>query len=487
MGEVARARAAFAESEKLFRETGDKWSIAAILSAQAGITDQLDVARALYEEVYAIFQEFEHKEQSMVSLSNLASIALLQGDTTRAQNLYEQTLAQARELQNKATIAFCLRGLGRLYIAHSDFDAAENHLHEALALDQETGHQIWVALSLAGVGRIAAIRGQALQAARALGAIDAFLKANAINLDNDDQLELGQHDSAIRASMTPQEFDAGFVAGHALTLEQALEEISRVAQEDKREAQPSVPASDVLRLYALGATRVFLGEQALGNWSYARVKELLFYLVTHPARTRAQIGLALWPDASPTQLRNSFSTALYHLRRALGNPEWIVFEEEQYRFNRALNYRFDVEAFELNLIQAGNARTPQTAIALLEEAINLYQGDFVEDYLEGEWFLLRREDLRRKYLDALIDLGRLRFQQADFVRAAGMYRRAIEKDEMLEEAHRELMRCYARLGERGQALRHYQTLEQIMQDELGSPPASESIALYQQLKRGEEI
>jgi DNA-binding SARP family transcriptional activator len=43
------------------------------------------------------------------------------------------------------------------------------------------------------------------------------------------------------------------------------------------------------------------------------------------------------------------------------------------------------------------------------------------------------------------------------------------------------------LGERGQALRHYQTFVQMMRDELGSLPAAESAALYEQLKRGEEV
>ncbi len=123
----------------------------------------------------------------------------------------------------------------------------------------------------------------------------------------------------------------------------------------------------------------------------------------------------------------------------------------------------------------------------MQAAIDLYQGDYVEDLFEGEWFLLRREELRRKYLSALLDLGRLLFTQGEHARAAETYRRAIEKDEMLEEAHRELIRCYARLGERGQALRHYQTFKQMMQDELGSSPAAESAALYERLKRGEEI
>ena len=117
----------------------------------------------------------------------------------------------------------------------------------------------------------------------------------------------------------------------------------------------------------------------------------------------------------------------------------------------------------------------------------LYQGDFVEDFLEGEWFLLRREELRRKYLDALLTLGQLLLVQNDYARAAEAYRRVIEKDEVLEEAHRQLIRCYARSGERGLALRQYQTLEQLMRDELGSPPGPESLALYARLKRGEEV
>ena len=148
-----------------------------------------------------------------------------------------------------------------------------------------------------------------------------------------------------------------------------------------------------------------------------------------------------------------------------------------------------MEVFEANLARARRvqARAPVRAIGLLQEALALYQGDLVEDFLEGEWFLLRREELRRKHLDGLLLLGQLHVTQQEYARAAEAYRQAIEKDEVLEEAHRELMRCYARLGERGQALRHYQTFEQMMRAELGSAPAAESVALYERLKRGEEV
>jgi DNA-binding SARP family transcriptional activator len=322
-----------------------------------------------------------------------------------------------------------------------------------------------------------------------LGAVEANLQISTWKLIADDRASVEQSRAAVRAALTPEEFEAAFAAGRTLTLEQIAQEILSPERVTSLEVQSRAITPTALRLSALGPARVFLHEQALTAWPYARVKQLLFYLASYLERTKAQIGLALWPDASPSKLRNRLSTAIYHLRHALGDPHWIVFENDVYRFNRTLDYRFDVEVFEANLAQASRlqAQTPDRAIALLQEAIALYQGDFVDDFLEGEWFLLQREDLRRKYLSALLNLGQLLFARGDFTQAAEFYRRAIEKDEMFEEAHRELMRCYARLGERGQALRQYQALEQLMQAELGSPPAAESTALYEQLKRGADI
>ena len=162
---------------------------------------------------------------------------------------------------------------------------------------------------------------------------------------------------------------------------------------------------------------------------------------------------------------------------------------DQYRFNRELAHQYDVDVFESHLAEAARlkTRTPAAAVAQLSQAVQLYQGDFVEDFVEGEWFRLPREALRRKYLNALLDLGQLHFAQNDFARAAEAYQQAIEKDPVGETAHRELMRCYLRLGERGLALRHYETLKRIMQTELGSPPAPESVALYEQLKHGADV
>jgi len=90
------------------------------------------------------------------------------------------------------------------------------------------------------------------------------------------------------------------------------------------------------------------------DFGYSKSRELLFYLLCHPPRTREQIGLALWPEASASQLRGSFHEALRRLRKALGGAQWIVYENKRYSFNSSLRgyYFFDVEAFEERLTEA---------------------------------------------------------------------------------------------------------------------------------------
>ncbi len=107
--------------------------------------------------------------------------------------------------------------------------------------------------------------------------------------------------------------------------------------------------------------------------------------------------------------------------------------------------------------------------------------------MTSDWHLLQQEELRRQYLEALLTLGQLHFNEGHYAQAADAYRKAIAHDSYLETAHRELMRCYAHLGERRQALRHYQILLERLRDELDSPPDPETTALFERLCQGDNI
>jgi DNA-binding SARP family transcriptional activator len=66
----------------------------------------------------------------------------------------------------------------------------------------------------------------------------------------------------------------------------------------------------------------------------AKVRELLLYLALHPPRTKEQIGLALWPDASPAQVRNTFHVTMHQLRRVLGHKDAVTFDAGAYGLAR---------------------------------------------------------------------------------------------------------------------------------------------------------
>jgi DNA-binding SARP family transcriptional activator len=248
----------------------------------------------------------------------------------------------------------------------------------------------------------------------------------------------------------------------------------------------------LLRVYAFGQSRVLRGDQLVtsAEWGMAKSKELLIYLLCFKQRRKDQIGSDLWQDLSPAKLRSAFHVALYRLRRALDQQDCIMYESDQYYFNRRINYWFDVEEFEQAIHRGASAWNTDRARAAQHygDAVVLYTGDFADDFSSSrDWCLLKREELLQKHLIALLRLGEYDASEGRYGRAIQFYEKALAKDSFQESAHRAIMRCQALLGERSAALKTYHRLAELLETELGADPASESTALYEQILRGEVL
>ena len=494
---LTTARVLAVESIAHFQATTDKWELALALFALGRAkyrSGEYTAARAHHAESLALFRELGDQWGIGLALGHLGVVARRQGDYTTARTLLEERLAVGRALESKHLIVFALVELGTVALYTHEHRHAAALFAEALALAQALDIQSYIADCLEGLAVAAGAKRQPERATRLFAAADVLCEAIAYRADYDRDME------SVRAQLDEATFAKAWAEGRTMPLEQAIQEALSVANEilspqstalDSQHAARSPERQDTLRMHAFGRAQVYRGEQALtsADWTYARARELLFYLLSYPRRTKEQIGLALWPDASRTQLRNNFRTTLHLLRRALGRADWIIYADEQYAFNRGVPYWFDVEVFEHKLTEARRLKEqfPAQAIHHLEEAISLYQGDFLEDFSEGEWYFLRREELRRLHLEALLLLGRLLFGEERYTQATEIYRQVIARDSYLEGAHRELMRCYARQGEPSQALRHYQSLVALMREELGIEPAAETRALFERLQRGEDV
>jgi DNA-binding SARP family transcriptional activator len=207
----------------------------------------------------------------------------------------------------------------------------------------------------------------------------------------------------------------------------------------------------------------------------------------HPeGRTKEQVGLAFWPDASTAQLRNSFHVTLHRLRKALGHPEWVTLVHDRYRLDPAVVEEFDVQRFERELADARRAleRREEGATAKLEQALARFRGDFLDGEPVGDWHLEHRDRLQRLYVDALMELGERLVAEERHEKAAEAYRRVLARDELHEEALLALMKCHAAVGERSQALRAYRRFADRMRAELEAEPDEETTSYYERLQVG---
>ncbi len=252
------------------------------------------------------------------------------------------------------------------------------------------------------------------------------------------------------------------------------------------EAPPVAPPKQAsgtrhLTIRALGALRI---SQPAGPliWASVKPRELLLFLLCHPdGRTREQVGLAFWPDASSEQVRNNFHVMLHRLRKTLGGADWVALANDHYAVDSRVTVDFDASRFERD-VTAGLARLKRDGdTTLLEAALTLYGGDFLEHEVVGDWHLELRDRLRQKYVAALAALGELHMKQERWADAADAWRRLVARDELDERAYRALMTCHARLGERSQVQQLYQRVERLLEKQLEAKPEPETVQLYRRL------
>jgi len=213
----------------------------------------------------------------------------------------------------------------------------------------------------------------------------------------------------------------------------------------------------------------------------------LAYLLLHRDRThrREVIADTFWGDTGEQRARNCLNTALWRLRRVLepnGVPRGAYLTTTgsgEISFNWASDHWLDVAAFEDGSrrvlgrpAQAMEARHIRT----LEQALALYTGELLEGFYD-DWALRERERLRRLYLNSLAHLMRCHGQRGAIDDALRYGQRILELDPLREGIHREMMRLYLASGRRARVVRQYETCRQVLEQELGVEPISETQAI----------
>jgi DNA-binding SARP family transcriptional activator/predicted ATPase len=248
-----------------------------------------------------------------------------------------------------------------------------------------------------------------------------------------------------------------------------------------------------LSIRLFGPLEVTLDGEVVTAFKSDKARALLAYLVVEAERPHRREKLAglLWPEWPEQAARGSLRRVLSNLRLVIGDhqaiPRFLHISRQTIQFNSASDAWVDVTAF-IHLLEARGP--PQQAICKLEEAVELYRGDFLEGFSIPdssdfeEWALLNRERFRRLMMVALRRLGRCHEQRGDYESALRHAWRQVELESWQEEGHQQVMRLLALSGQRGAALAQYEACRRVLAEELGVEPAKETTRLYEQIRDG---
>src|SRR5262249_28592465 len=131
---------------------------------------------------------------------------------------------------------------------------------------------------------------------------------------------------------------------------------------------------------------------------------------------------------------------------------------------------------------AAQTADPRQRAHFLSTAVSLYGGELLPGYYEP-WVLTERQQLAEEDLGALHGLVAALEETGDLEAALAQARRAVSVDPLREEAHYDVMRIAAALGQPSATLKQYQELERLLREELGETPSAEARALAEELRR----
>lgn len=244
-----------------------------------------------------------------------------------------------------------------------------------------------------------------------------------------------------------------------------------------------VPA---IHIYLLGRFEVACGERVLqsGEWRRRKAAALLQRLALEGRLLRDEALNFLWPDSEPEAAANNLYRTLYSLRQTLDDALGEGVAEATFTFNDGVlrlaeDVWVDVDAFEV-LCSGEEVTTSQ-----LREGLALYQGPLLPESVYDEWSGAPRQMLHRLYRDACLRFSHEVTRRREIEAAVTYLRPFLEEDPADEDVHRHLMRLFAFLGRRHDAVRQYQECMRALDEELGLPPTPETRALHQKIVRGE--
>jgi DNA-binding SARP family transcriptional activator len=230
----------------------------------------------------------------------------------------------------------------------------------------------------------------------------------------------------------------------------------------------------MLKIQLFGQTHIWIdGHEIKINRRKSRA--VVYYLAASPGPIiRGHLIELFWLDLTRKKAQQALRTTLHGLRKSLG--EYIEAGETMVHLTPGA--QVDVRSFE-EIMNRADVEPSQ-----LKSGLDLFQGDFLQDfYLPDsaafeDWVIIQREVYRRMAKRGFNLLSKFYESRQNYSDALDALDRALLIEPLQEDLQREAMRLVYLAGDRPGAIRRYEHLIKLLDEEMGVPPMAETRALY---------
>ena len=481
MGEYELASETFENGLACARKSRNQRTECVLLAGMGDLyceVEEYDAASKAYEQSEMLAVELPGFFISNYLIFARGNLELSQGDLEAAGQTLKLSQKKLKDSQSLYEVGLWNLLKGRLHLAQNEAGKAISYLRAcktsfvAAGRDLETlWSTIWLTVAYDQAGQREKARGEIRDVLKNAAVADHALLITLLqasphltNLKNDPQIG-----SELKALLEK-----------AQILRDKLPAIRRVLRRHAQSIQ--MPAARlVIRGFGLPDV-VYQGRAVnMSDWRTQSVRDLFFYfLYMREAITKEQIGAALWPETADAQsLKKRFKNEIYRLRRAVGRAV-IVFDEEFYLFNRALDYEYDVEAFDTYLKRARKSRDVEEQIHWYQKAVDLVRGPYLSD-VHADWVSYERARLADAYMTALEELAQRYLNINKLEKCISICQLGLGLDRCNEVLYQLAMRAYAALGDRASIARLFQACKSALASDLSLSPSSETEMLFREL------
>jgi two-component SAPR family response regulator len=230
---------------------------------------------------------------------------------------------------------------------------------------------------------------------------------------------------------------------------------------------------------------VYVGGEEISRerWVSAKARDLLAYFVTFRGERIPveRVFDAIWGEKGSSL--TAFHTALSRLRSALRTGDetyrFIFVETGEYWLD-ASRFHIDINEFEVALAKARSATSTSIATSWYQKAVELYQGEYLQN-LYYEWVFPERRRVTQAYLSALHELIAHFAANLDPELALRYFEAAKQIDNLNESLYCHAMKAHSAMGDRVGLGRLFQELKQNLSTELEVKPSLVTTSLYEKL------